>query len=449
MPVTLEDDARIQWLFLDLNSYFASVEQEVQPHLRGKPVVVVNADTDSTCCIAASYEAKSLGICGGTGVAEAKRLCPRVQVILARHEIYVRYHHLIRSAVERCLPISKVVSIDEVECRLMGREQTLENAVRLAHQVKQAIRDHAGSTLRCSIGLAPNRFLAKTASDMQKPDGLTVILRSQLPQVLFSLELQELCGIGPRMEKRLHTHGVHSVEQLCRLSQEQMTGIWGGVLGARFWHRLRGEDFDDPMTHTSSFGHQHVLAPEHRTPEQAAAIVKALLHKAAFRLRRAGMRARTLILFALFLHPQRQAPDARASRHDLPFWQASAHFPPCQDTMTLLKAFDRAWHDCPRRKPLLVGVTLTDLAPADSQILFNDLYEEPRYKDLTTAMDVVNLKYGMGTLYFGGIHEVRDSLPLRIAFTSIPEIYTPKKERPKDSGSREFRFDPTWRSDGE
>ncbi|MBI2681612.1 MAG: DNA polymerase [Acidobacteriales bacterium] len=419
MLATPEDAARVQWLFLDLNSYFASVEQEVQPHLRGQPVVVVNAAADSTCCIAASYEAKRLGVRTGTLVAEAKRLCPRLQVILARHEIYLEYHGRIRAAVERCLPISKVVSIDEVACRLMGREQIVENAVRLAQQVKQAIRDHAGATLRCSIGLAPNQFLAKTASDMRKPDGLTVIRKPQLPQILFPLELQDLCGIGPRRDRRLRAHGVHTVEQLCRLSREQMTEIWGSVLGTRFWLRLRGEDFDDRATHTSSFGHQHVLAPEHRTPEQAAAIAKALLHKAAFRLRQAGMYAGALTLYVLFLSHEHDW-GGKWGHQGLPSWQSCSRFPPCQDTMTLLKVLNRAWLACPRHKPLLTGVTLSDLTSGNSLNLFSDLYEDPRCKNLTAAMDTVNLKYGPSTLYLGGVHEVRHTTPLRIAFTTIP-----------------------------
>src|ERR1700694_1235267 len=188
MLSNVQDAELVHWLFVDMNSYFASVEQEVQPRLRGKPTVVVTVDVDSTVCIAASYEAKGFGVSTGTKLGLAREKCPHLEIVVARHEIYVDYHNRIREAIESCLHVSKVVSVDEMECRLMGRECRPNNAVALAKKVKQAIRDKAGPTLRCSIGLAPNRFLAKTASNMQKPDGLFAITEKQLPHILFSLK---------------------------------------------------------------------------------------------------------------------------------------------------------------------------------------------------------------------------------------------------------------------
>src|SRR5207302_3894132 len=187
MPSSLQLE-QVHWLFLDMNSYFASVEQEVRPELRGKPTAVVTVDVDSTVCIAASYEAKKYGVSTGTQLGEAKKKCPELQVVEARHELYVEYHEKIKKAVEdNCLHISKIVSVDEMECRLMGRERQLKNAQALAQKVKETIRS-VGSTLRCSVGLAPNRFLAKVASNMKKPDGLVTLTLSQLPEVLFSLK---------------------------------------------------------------------------------------------------------------------------------------------------------------------------------------------------------------------------------------------------------------------
>src|SRR5437660_10576782 len=170
MPGALQLAEQVNWLFLDMNSYFASVEQQVQPHLRGKPTAVVTVDADSTVCIAASYEAKAFGVTTGTPLGEAREKCPDLNVVVARHEIYVEYHEKIKEAVEQnCLHISKIVSIDEIECRLRGRDKQISNALALAQQVKQAIRS-AVAPLRCSIGLAPNRFLAKVASNTQQPD---------------------------------------------------------------------------------------------------------------------------------------------------------------------------------------------------------------------------------------------------------------------------------------
>src|SRR6201987_2515705 len=171
MPTQQESEPRLRWLFLDLNSYFASVEQELRPELRGRPIAVVPVMADTTCAIAASYEAKAFGVRTGTQVGEAKRMCPGIELVEARHELYVDYHKRIVEAVETCVPVSTFMSIDEMACSLMGREQPLMAALDLARRIKQTIQRDVGSPLRCSVGLAPTRYLAKIASDMEKPDG--------------------------------------------------------------------------------------------------------------------------------------------------------------------------------------------------------------------------------------------------------------------------------------
>src|SRR5262245_57988153 len=123
-------------LFLDLNSYFASVEQQLRPELRGRPVAVVPMDTDSTCCIAASYEAKALGIKTLTNVGEAKRMSKDLIIVEARPDVYVRMHHQIVAAVESCVPVEKVYSIDEMLYKLTGRQREPENAILLARRIK-------------------------------------------------------------------------------------------------------------------------------------------------------------------------------------------------------------------------------------------------------------------------------------------------------------------------
>ncbi|RIK59398.1 DNA polymerase, partial [candidate division KSB1 bacterium] len=284
MP-TSENNLPLRWLFLDLNAYFASIEQELRPELRGKPVGVVPVMTDSTCCIAASYEAKAFGVKTGTIVRDAKKLCPHIQLVEARHRVYVEYHHKIVQAVESCLPVAAVLSIDEMACRLIGRERELEKALAFGRKIKQALRDKVGSTLRCSVGLAPNRFLAKVATDLQKPDGLVVIRAEELPEILHPLQLQDLPGIGRRMNTRLLKHGVYTVQQLCALSKIEMSKIWGGIIGERFWHWLRGDDLPEIATQRRTVGHSHVLPPELRNDEGAYAVAKKLVHKAAARLR--------------------------------------------------------------------------------------------------------------------------------------------------------------------
>src|ERR1700760_1099903 len=230
---------RLRWLFLDLNSYFASVEQELNPALRNRPVAVVPVMADTTCCIAASYEAKAFGVRTGTQVGEAKRLCPGIVLVEARHELYVKYHNEIVKAVETCVPVSSVMSIDEMACSLLGREQPLVAALDLARRVKETIKRDVGSTLRCSVGLAPNRYLAKIASDMEKPDGLIALTPDILKPALQNLVLRDLPGVGARMERRLHSCGIRSMEQLLALTREQLSDAWGGVGGEKLWYWLR------------------------------------------------------------------------------------------------------------------------------------------------------------------------------------------------------------------
>jgi DNA polymerase-4 len=427
MSLPSQTAEQVNWLFLDMNSYFASVEQQVQPDLRGKPTVVVTLDVDSTVCIAASYEAKKFGVSTGTPLGEAKKKCPELKVVAARHEIYVDYHNRIKKAVEeQCLHISKIVSVDEMECRLQGRDRQLSNAQALARQVKQAIRS-VGETLRCSVGLAPNRFLAKIASNLKKPDGLVTITPSQLPRVLFSLKLRDLPGIGHRMEQRLLKQGIETMEQLWQLDMDQMTQLWGGVLGTRFWLKLRGSDFDEHESGKRSISHQHVLPPELRTREQAAAVGKKLLHKAAVRLRQAKLWTSAMSIFVLFSKGQdakQDDPKTYWLHHGRPVWEANLRFPSCHDTITLVNIFQEAWQDCPKLRPVMVGVALVDLVAENMRnlTLFDEMYGAGKFDRLAQVMDSVNAKYGSTTLYLGGIHKVREAAPPRIAFKSIPDM---------------------------
>ncbi|HEY2762007.1 MAG TPA: helix-hairpin-helix domain-containing protein, partial [Pirellulales bacterium] len=260
----------LRYLFIDMNSFFASVEQQCQPRLRGRPVAVSPVAAETTCCIAASHEAKRFGIKCGTPVYQARRMCPGIRIVPARAELYIRVHDRIKAAVETCLPVESIFSIDEFACRLSIDRRNLDAALRLAQQVKRAIRKQVGEYIRASIGIAPNQFLAKVAADMQKPDGLTTIHANELPQRLYSLELIDLPGIGSRMRRRLEHSGIYTVEQLCQLTPERLSRRWGSrILGNNWWHQLRGYDLPVVSTRRSSVGNSHVLPPELRTPELA------------------------------------------------------------------------------------------------------------------------------------------------------------------------------------
>lgn len=399
----------VNWLFLDMNSYFASVEQQLQPRLRGKPVAIVPVMTMRTCCIAASYEAREYGIRTGTNVGQARRACPHLVLVKGDHEKYIRIHQDIIAAVETVLPVEKVCSIDEMVCQISPDQRSLARAMVLAEQVKQAIYTQVGSYLRCSVGLAPNRFLAKVASNMQKPDGLTYITRNELPYKLYRLSLRDLPGIGRGMLARLNNRGIYTVKQLCSLSRDNMADVWESVLGEQWWCWLRGEDYTDVPTHRRTVSHSHVLAPEFRTDHGARGVLVRLIHKAASRLRRLGYWARRMKVSLSYAD-------------GWPKWRGVAYLGRCQDTPSMLRAFEEMWSERPCGGiPLKVSMVLWDLASHENTPL--PLFADER-RDLraTRAMDAVNERVGPNSLYFASMHEAREQAPMRIAFTHIPDI---------------------------
>lgn len=399
----------LRYLFIDFNSYFASVEQQMRPELRGKPVAVVPVMADTTCCIAASYEAKKFGIKTGTPVWEAKRVCRNLHVVEARPALYVEYHHKLLHAVDTCIPIDQVFSIDEMVCELTSSQQQRERAVQLAHDIKKTIASTVGTELRCSIGIAPNPFLAKTATDMQKPDGLVVIDTADLPQCLYPLQLSDLCGVGRRMEKRLREHGINTVKELCAADKTLLHKIWNGIEGERMYAKLRGEILYTPPTHKSSIGHSHVLPPSLRTDENAFAVLHRLLQKAAMRLRSYGYTAGGLYAGVRYLN--------RTS------WSDKLTFTNTQDTIQLLNALTTLWKRKPisDAAPLKVGVTLFKLNEEknDTLTLFSLGKGSAKFN---AAIDKLNMRYGKNTVYFGGAHSALEAAPMRIAFNHIPDM---------------------------
>jgi DNA polymerase-4 len=423
-------DSSLNWLFVDLNSYFASCEQEARPELRGRPVGVVPMMADTTCCIAASYEAKAFGVRTGTIVADAKRLCPGIVLVEARHELYTEYHHRIVEAVESCVPVTAVCSIDEMACRLIGGERPLLAAIDLGVRVKETIRERVGTMLRSSVGLATSRYLAKIASDMEKPDGLVALPLDLLPEALRQLTLRDLPGIGARTEKRLNEKGLHTMDQLLALDCEQTGEIWGSVWGQRLWHWLRGEDFEmAELEHQKSISHSHVLAPEMRTPEKAWAVAHKLLHKAAMRLRAQGLWASNIGLAIGFAVPRSE--NTPVSRFGVPArgWRSEIKLHECQDNQTLIAALRRLWDSQPAgeqyQHPYFIGVQLNNLVPdrLHTLALFDALEEEQTRTRLLATMDQLNDKYGMSTLAPAAMLTAYKAAPTRIAFHSIPDLF--------------------------
>ncbi len=399
-------------LFVDCNAFFASCEQHLRPELRGRALGVVPVLAETGCCIAASIEARPFGVKTGTLVYEARKLCPHIQFVEARPKEYVQLHHCIVEIVEAQMHVEHIHSIDEMSCRLTGRWCEPDRARALARQIKMALRRDLGPVLRCSIGLAPNLFLAKTASDMQKPDGLVVLDLEDLPQALHGLELSDLCGIGRHMERRLRAARITTVEELCAASREKLRSVWGGVGGERFWAWLRGDDFAAAPTRKSVFGHSHVLAPALRTEAAARAVAHRLLEKAAMRLRAADYFAGELQ--AYLRYPRGQS------------WEDARSLEPTQDTVefarTLDLLLDRRTPREDRAGPIQVGVNLLRLTHACDNPLPLFPTESTRRLPLMRVVDRLNRVYGFGAIHWGSAHAARAAAPMRIAFNRIPSL---------------------------
>ncbi len=395
----------VSWLFADLNAYFASIEQELRPELRGRPIAVVPVEADSTCCIAISYEAKRYGLSGGIHVSKARELCPHITLVKARPRLYIEFHDQIKAAIERCVPIQKVMSCDEFACRLIGRECDPLRATEIAYAIKREIRS-VGSTLRCSIGLGPNRFLAKVAADVLKPDGLMLFDRSMLPDALFGLELSDLPGVGHRMEKRLRSAGISSVRQLCSLRRDQMSALWGNVWGDRMWLWFRGEDFVEPEDKPKqSFSRQHILPPACRDSERARAVAIKLMLSAARRMREQNLWAGAVFLCVGFAGQRRAL-------------EALIRFTPSQSPAVLQMQLIELWKEVPPdATPTDITVGVSDLEPERV-----GLFEAPRdaRERVTETVDRLNTRYGLNSVYLGSIHNVRKEAPTRISFGAPP-----------------------------
>jgi DNA polymerase IV len=402
-------------LYVDFNSYFASVEQQLRPELRGRPVGVLPVLAETTCCIAASYEAKAFGVKTGTPVYEARKRCPGIVLLEARPPLYVEMHHRLVATVESCTPVGRVLSIDEMSCPLMGSERQRDQALALAARIKTTIATQVGEHLRCSIGIAPNTFLAKIASNMQKPDGCTVLAATDLPQALHRLELRDIHGIGRAMETRLWQYGIKTVEQLCSANAAQLRTAWGSIEGERMHARLRGEEIAPTDSERASVSHSHVLPPELRYESSAYSVLHRLLQKAATRLRSHALVAGNVHVRVSF-RQQGENWD----------WRADQTVDPTADTRILLHALDVLWRQRPpafrgRAEPFAVGVALTKLDSAAHRS--RDLFEDQETGErLNAALDAIAQRYGRKSVYFGGAHEALAAAPLRIAFQHIPDL---------------------------
>lgn len=402
-----------RWLFMDMNAFFASVEQQENPALRGRPTIVVPTMADTTCAIAASYEAKKFGIKTGTGVKEARALCPGLQIVPARTSLYRRYHKEIVQLLNEQFATIRVLSVDEMACRISPLLR--DSPEELAAKLKSGLRERLGSCLTCSIGIAPNIFLGKVASDMEKPDGLTILREGDIPHRLYDLNLRDLPGIGRRMLTRLQVNRIMTMRDLYAASHEDLKRATGTVVGKRWWFMIRGSEEADYGAEAEaprqSVGHSHVLPPAWRTREGACQMLLRLLSRALRRMRSYGQAASSLDLYVQFTRPRSRAGTARSFHAHI----SRSH---ADDDITWFQAARERLRGVPEwlpdSVPLLVGVSLGGLR--DYRDVTLSLFDRTtKLHDLSVAVDRLNARFPRG-VDLASVYWMREEAPDRIAF---------------------------------
>jgi DNA polymerase-4 len=240
-----------------------------------------------------------------------------------------------------------------------------------------------------------------------------VIEKSELPDRLFELEVRALSGVGKQMEKRLKRQGINTVRDLASKSKDEMRAIWGGVGGDIMYERIRGEEQHDVGNDTSSISHSSVLGPERRNPDDAFAVLNRLTQKAAMRLRKAGFYAGRFTVDLKYL--------------DGSHWHQEMRLVDTQDTMTFLHALEKLWSKRPkdRRAILKVGMAYSDFV-SEADHTGSLFAAEDKSKNLYSALDKLNARFGKQAVYFASAHKARDRGGLHIAFNHIPDPKTDK-----------------------
>jgi len=282
-------------IHVDMDAFFASIEQLDHPNFRGKPVAVTNGE-QGTCIITASYEARQFGIKVGVRLKEARARCPDLIVCPSRPKRYAELSAKIMGALEAITPDIEVFSVDEAFLDITHCQKLLGRPEAIIEKTKQLVE--AVSRLPCSIGLSGDKTTAKFASKQNKPNGLTIIHPNDAESILSQAPVTALCGIGPGIAAFLEKRGV----VLCGDMKKLPIGVLAkrfGPLGRRIWLMCQGKDPDPVKTHIKAakhLGHGKVMPPNTRDSRQIKIYLRHMCEKLAYRLRQNNLAAKTFFI---------------------------------------------------------------------------------------------------------------------------------------------------------
>ncbi len=376
-------------LHVDMDAFFASVEQRDHPELRGKPLLV-GGDGPRGVVAAASYEAREYGCHSAQPMAVAKRACPNAVIVPPRGGRYHDVSTAVFELLERFTPIVEPLSIDEAFLDVTGSQRLFGSPREIAASIRACIR--AELNLTASVGVAPNKFLAKLASDLHKPDGLTVIEPGEIEATLGSLPIGRMWGVGPATEKRLTDLGITTFGDLHSYPLdvlESILGTWAGRMAAL----ARGEDHRTvtPDSRAKSISHEQTFGQDLQSPEAVVDVMRGQAESVARRLRRHAFRAGTVtvkVRYGDFETITRSASfDEPTDRTDVLWRQGRALFD--------------AWAHGGWRPVRLIGFGTSNLSRGTEQLnLFTD-DDDQRRRALDEATDSIKQRFGSGAIHRG------------------------------------------------
>ena len=375
-------------MHIDLNSCFATVEQQARPLLRGRPVAIANRRTETTSIVTASYEAKALGISLGMKVYEAKRLAPDLVVLESDPPKYRYVYHKLMDIMKRYSAHITMKSIDEgiIDFHETSNDIQSRDLVEVGYEIKRALKEEVGCWMRCNVGISTNRFLAKTAAGLHKPDGLDSITHDNLRETLSTMKLRELTGIAKHNEARLNKVGIYTPLQFLDADLVTLQKIVFKSVNGMYWHqRLRGWEVDDVEHDIKTVGRQYVLESFNLSRAEVLQRLHHLCESVGHRMRSKNKTARGVIVSGRsrsrgYWHHRHMSP--------LPFFTNQAIY--AQAAMLLAQAPEDITMNSISCYHLEDGV-------GDQLSLIGD--QLARERQVTSAIDEINQRFGDRTIH--------------------------------------------------
>lgn len=375
-------------LFLDLNSCFATIEQQARPLLRGKPVAITNRLVPNSCIITASYEAKAMGVKVGMRRLEAQALCPNLIFTESEPSKYIYIHERLKSIMQEYSSHVEMKSIDEGYIDLTQAPVQIRHrpAIEVAIELKSRLKSEIGCYMRSNAGLASNRFLAKLAGGLHKPDGLDSITPANQRQIFSSLCLTDLPGINVRLERRLKAYCINTPLDFLDASEEVLRRqVFRSIDGTKWYRRLRGIEVDDNASIIKSIGRQFVLESKLLTRPDIWVRFVHLAEDVGYRLRSKGLYARGLYLWATsydgkFHRTHQLNPTPFSSDHEI------------------ISIAQKLYANLPSNLRV-IGITLYKLQDSSNPQLSLFENELQKSRKVAKATDSINRRFGARTLH--------------------------------------------------